>query len=109
MSSRIHSDLVTPSILTTSIAPRGSALRSPALVIDRDPTVDVVPDPPPARWYSPLREGETERHAGSCRLTVAIDRRDASRTETRLFAPGSALEPMPPESAWVWVPRTPGA
>jgi hypothetical protein len=100
MSSRIHSDLVTPSILTTSIAPRGSALRSPALV---------VPDPTPARWYSPLREGETERHAGSCRLTVAIDRRDASRTETRLFAPGSALEPMPPESAWVWVPRTPGA
>lgn len=75
------------------------------LLFDR---IDVEPAPAPARWYSPVSEDETERRSGSCRLTVAIDRRDASRTETRLFAPGP-VEAMPPEGAWVWVPRAPGS
>lgn len=75
------------------------------LLFDR---IDVEPDPAPARWYSPVSEDETERRSGSCRLTVAIDRRDASRTETRLFAPGP-VEAMPPEGAWVWVPRAAGS
>jgi CRISPR-associated protein Cas5t len=74
------------------------------LLFDR---IDVVGAPPPAQWYSPLSEDEEERRAGSCRLTVAIDRRDASRTATRLFAPGGGVESGPPESAWVWVPRAP--
>lgn len=72
------------------------------LLFDR---IDVEPTPTAARWYSPLAEDETERRSGSCRLTVAIDRRDASRTETRLFAPGLGLQALPPEGAWVWVPR----
>lgn len=74
------------------------------LLFDR---IDVEPQPTAARWYAPLAEDETERRSGSCRLTVAIDRRDASRTETRLFAPGPGLQALPPESAWVWVPRAP--
>lgn len=76
------------------------------LLFDR---IDVVPEPPAARWYAPLSEDGTERRAGSCRLTVAIDRRDASRTETRLYAPGAAAQAMPPEVAWVWVPRAPSS
>ena len=76
------------------------------LLFDR---IDVVQSPPAARWYAPLDERQTERGAGSCRLTVAIDRRDASRTDTRLFVPSSRPEPLPPESAWVWTPRSPDA
>lgn len=76
------------------------------LLFDR---IDVLPEPPAVRWYAPLSEDGTERRAGSCRLTVAIDRRDASRTETRLFAPGAAAQAMPPDAAWVWVPRAPSS
>lgn len=75
-----------------------------ALLFDR---IDVVEQPVAARWYSPVVEDQSEPRAGSCRLTVAIDRRDASRTDTRLFAPTAGVDVTPPETAWVWVPRAP--
>lgn len=75
------------------------------LLFDR---IDAVESPPPARWYAPLGDDEVERRSGSCRLTVAIDRRDSSRTQTRLFAPSPAAEPLPSEAAWVWAPREAG-
>lgn len=42
MSTRIHLDAVISSKRTATIAPRGSALRSPSLVADRAPTVDLA-------------------------------------------------------------------
>ncbi|MBI5496576.1 MAG: CRISPR-associated protein [Deltaproteobacteria bacterium] len=74
------------------------------LLLDR---VDVVPEPPPTRWYEPLAPDAPARQ-GSCRLTVAIDRNDSSRTVTRLYAP-TGPQQVPPESAWTWTPHSPAA
>lgn len=41
MSTRVHPDAMTRMVRTTTIAPQGAGLRSPALVIDPDPIVDV--------------------------------------------------------------------
>lgn len=67
--------------------------------------IDVLDAPCTARWYTPVDPDDRGR-LGSCRLTVAIDRADASRTRSVLFA---ATEPMdtPPEDAWVWCPAPP--
>lgn len=75
------------------------------LLFDR---LDLVPDPPPVRWYARLAPGEAPRR-GSCRLTVGIDRADSSRTSAVLVAPIEAAIRDPPESAWVWTPRLPVA
>lgn len=74
-----------------------------SLLIDR---VDVLPEPMAAHWYAPLAPGDTPRR-GSCRLTVAIDRADSSRTHSELFAPMPEAALHPPESAWTWTPRQP--
>ncbi|HET6645621.1 MAG TPA: CRISPR-associated protein Cas5 [Fimbriimonadales bacterium] len=66
------------------------------LLIDR---IDILDETPTLRWYTPVDESERPR-AGSCRLTVAIDRSDSSRTKTTLFAP-MERPGVPPESAWV--------
>jgi CRISPR-associated protein Cas5t len=71
-------------------------------LIDR---IDVLGDPLPARWYEAMGPDEGPRR-GSCRLTVGIDRADASRTSTLLFAPTRPL-PRPPDAAWTWTPRAP--
>ncbi len=72
------------------------------LLLDR---IDVLDEPPPTRWYERLAADSAPR-AGSCRLTVAIDRRDSANTQMVLFAP---TEPQtePPADAWTWVPREP--
>lgn len=67
--------------------------------------IDVLDAPCAARWYAPVGP-DADPPPGSCRLTVAIDRRDSSRTRSPLFAPG---EPSaePPGPAWTWCPRPP--
>lgn len=71
------------------------------LLFDR---IDVLPAPPPSHWYTPVKREQGARR-GSCRLTIAIDREDASRTTSALFAPTDARLIVPPEEAWVSVPR----
>jgi CRISPR-associated protein Cas5t len=71
------------------------------LLFDR---IDVLPSPPSARWYTPVRRDDGVR-AQSCRLTIAIDRDDASRTTSALFAPIAEPAEAPPPAAWVFVPR----
>lgn len=68
------------------------------LLIDR---IDCLDIPVPARWYVPV-VGACGDTRGSCRLTVAIDRADSSRTNTVLFAPTGILETTP-KDAWVRV------
>ena len=68
--------------------------------------IDVLEEPLPVKWYTPVNPGDTGRR-GSCRLTVGIDRKDSSRTTTMLMAPLKDPVNTPPESAWVWTPRPP--
>ncbi|WP_428261141.1 CRISPR-associated protein Cas5 [Haliangium sp.] len=69
--------------------------------------IDVLDRPHEATWYSPVDPDDTERR-DSCRLTVSIDRAEASATRAPLFAPGPRA-PEPPPEAWVWVPEPPAA
>jgi CRISPR-associated protein Cas5t len=66
--------------------------------------ITVISEPVAAQWYERLDDPQASR-VGSCRLTIGIDRADASRTTSALFAPTAEPMPVPPESAWVWVPR----
>lgn len=72
------------------------------LLFDR---LDVVKEPPRAHWFVTMDEDATPVD-GSCRLTVGIDRAEASRTTTMLFAP-SPSSSAPQDNAWVWVPGPP--
>lgn len=73
------------------------------LLFDR---IDVLPAPVPAWWVVPLTlEGPLRRD--SVRLTIGIDREDASRTTARLYAPVEEPVADPPEEAWTWVPASP--
>lgn len=65
--------------------------------------IEEVNSPPPVRWYS--RFPEDGPRSGSVRLTVGIDRQDASRTTSALLAPEEQPMVEPPEAAWLWVPR----
>jgi CRISPR-associated protein Cas5t len=71
------------------------------LLFDR---IDVLAQPPEVCWYTPVRRQEVAR-ARSCRLTIGIDREDASRTTSSLFAPLATPAAEPPAEAWVFVPR----
>lgn len=72
------------------------------LLVDR---IDVLDGPEVARWYAPMRE-DAGPQRGSCRLTVAIDRADSSRTRSVLFAPTDP-QASPPDDAWIWTPDAP--
>lgn len=65
--------------------------------------IDALTVAPSARWFTPLTDDQPR--ASSVRLTVAIDRADASRTRAALLAPESHSTPTPPEVAWLWVPE----
>lgn len=71
-------------------------------LIDR---MDVAEPNQAATWYRQVGSA-AHQVPGSCRLTVAIDRADSSRTQTPLFAPSSFPSAEPPPEAWQWVPRT---
>lgn len=75
-----------------------------SLLFDR---IEVLEQPVAARWYAKQQEGD-EPQPGSCRLTVAIDRRDSAATTSPLFVPTSP-QPEPPDSAWTWCPREPAS
>jgi CRISPR-associated protein Cas5t len=61
--------------------------------------IDVVDASTVARWYVPLAAGDSPKE--STRLTTNIDRGDASRTASPLFAP---TPPQTcPDAAWVRV------
>ena len=64
--------------------------------------IELIDNPPMARWYCPLQDGGRPSQ-GVCRLTTWIDRADNSKTQTAVFAP-SAFVLSPPESAWVHLP-----
>jgi CRISPR-associated protein Cas5t len=68
--------------------------------------IDVLSEPEPTYWYSPLESGDVPRK-GSCRLSVQINRTDSSKTSNLLFAPEELQLTMPPDSAWVWTPSAP--
>lgn len=66
----------------------------------------------PARWYCRLRdmppaEGSGVR-LGTCRMTIRIDRKDNSQTDSDLFAPLEETRDRIPELAWVEVGPTNG-
>jgi len=69
-------------------------------------SIDLVTTPPSCHWYERV-DTASGPMPGSCRLTVAIDRADASKTQTLVFAPTSTSTPIPPEGAWVWTPTAP--
>jgi CRISPR-associated protein Cas5t len=60
--------------------------------------IDVVEEAEGARWFVPVRPGETPKE--STRLTTNIDRSEASRTKAPLFAP-TQLPCACPLEAWV--------
>lgn len=60
--------------------------------------IDVVDNTILARWFVPLQPGSTAKE--STRLTTLIDRTDASRTKSPLFAP-TATPCICPDDAWV--------
>jgi CRISPR-associated protein Cas5t len=62
-------------------------------------SITIVPENEQARWYERVDGSEPMRE--TTRLTTNIDRRDASRTEAPLFAPGG-FGPCP-SGAWVRV------
>jgi CRISPR-associated protein Cas5t len=73
-------------------------------LIDR---IHEVPTPPEATaWYARMQPEDPPRK-GSCRLTVAIDREDNSKTTSFLFAPVEFSSSEPPDLAWTWTPRKP--
>lgn len=71
--------------------------------------IDVIQEPSGrTRWYARVQPDDPPRR-GSCRLTVGIDRADNSKTSSFLFAPAETTSSEPPDLAWTWTPREPGA
>lgn len=73
-------------------------------LVDR---LEILGQPPPARWY-----GRMDAHSGgpvpdAGRLTIDIDRKDSSRTVVGLYARAENAAEMPPENAWTYVPSRP--
>lgn len=68
--------------------------------------IDILAEPPAVHWYTRLGRDDPPRR-GSCRLSVAIDRADNSRTVNLLYAPASEPTREPPDQAWTWAPVVP--
>ena len=64
--------------------------------------IDVLESSPPCQWFVPVEAGDGESpRQGVGRLTVTIDRRDSSRTRSRLFGPIRRATAEIPDTAWV--------
>jgi CRISPR-associated protein Cas5t len=61
---------------------------------------------PPTHWYVRMKANSSPM-AGSCYLTVGIDRSDNSKTSKFLYAPEAESRIEPPTTAWTWTPRQP--
>lgn len=73
------------------------------LLFDR---IDPLPTPPTTFWYGRLSARDAPS-PGNCRLTVDIDREDASKTTAPVFAPLETPTVVPPEACWTWTPQPP--
>jgi len=62
-----------------------------------------VERPDPAYWFEKIEEDQEGMKEGITRLTITIDRSDASKTRTMLFAPIRDKENYPTQKAWVEV------
>lgn len=67
--------------------------------------IDILAVPPAARWFAAVDE-DSPLDTATCRLTVAIDRSDSSRTVAKVFQP-FGVSSLPPDQAWTWTPRDP--
>ena len=66
--------------------------------------IEVLEYPPPCQWFVPVGGGDGEKpRQGVGRLTVVIDRRDSSRTTSRLFGPTRQATAVVPDKAWVHI------
>ncbi len=68
--------------------------------------IQILDAPIPAYWYSPIA-AESRPMVGSSRLTIGIDRNDSSNTSSQLSAPAATRSAAPPDSAWMWTPKSP--
>lgn len=69
-----------------------------AFLIDK---LNVCDGPKPARWYRRIRrEDEAAIRTRTTRLTIWIDRRDMSRTESGLYALDEVVSAEIPPAAW---------
>jgi CRISPR-associated protein Cas5t len=70
--------------------------------------IEAVQAPPPTHWYVRVGAGKSPGRK-SCRLMVEPNREESGRTTFVLAAPLEQAVVVPPEGAWVWTPRDPGA
>jgi CRISPR-associated protein Cas5t len=68
--------------------------------------IEPIQEIPPTHWYVKMNSNSSPM-AGSCYLTVGIDRSDNSKTSRFLYAPESEPSVEPPKTAWTWTPRQP--
>jgi CRISPR-associated protein Cas5t len=68
--------------------------------------IEPIQEIPPTHWYVKMK-GASAPMAGSCYLTVGIDRSDNSKTSKFLYAPLEDPSIDPPATAWTWTPRQP--
>jgi CRISPR-associated protein Cas5t len=68
--------------------------------------IEPIQEIPPTHWYVKMN-GNSSPMAGSCYLTVGIDRSDNSKTSKFLYAPIEEPSLEPPTTAWTWTPRQP--
>jgi len=71
-----------------------------AFLVDR---IDILEGPKESHWYRMLEAEEEGIRDGLCRLTVWVDRMDASKTRAPLFYPSPEKSSDVPDSAWVEV------
>jgi CRISPR-associated protein Cas5t len=68
--------------------------------------IEPIQEIPPTRWYVRMKANSSPM-AGSCYLTVGIDRSDNSKTSKFLYAPIEEPSIEPPTTAWTWTPKQP--
>jgi CRISPR-associated protein Cas5t len=68
--------------------------------------IEPIDDIPLTNWYVRMKANSAPM-AGSCYLTVGIDRADNSKTSKFLYAPQREPSDIPPSEAWTWTPKQP--
>ncbi len=68
--------------------------------------IEPIHEIPPTHWYVRMKANSSPM-AGSCYLTVGIDRSNNSKTSKFLYAPEESPSNDPPQEAWTWTPRQP--
>ena len=68
--------------------------------------IEPIQEIPPTHWYVRMKANSSPM-AGSCYLTVGIDRSDNSKTSKFLYAPQDSPCNDPPPEAWTWTPKKP--